>query len=150
MGFAAENSGEGQTLIAERCHVYGDATWSKSMGETSNRNNGGLFGAVCRGGLARFIDCEFQLQGQDPNTGNANGSFAPRVCGIVDRGGGNTESGRAVIEVYNLRCSISPNGADPARCFDLDLEFPYVRDKARVNWQNCWGMSADGLLKRSW
>ncbi len=147
---ANEDSGDGSDMTAIRCRLFGDASLSKSMGETSNRYNGGVFGCVARGGLTRIIDCSMELKGQDPNTANANGSFTPRVCGIVDRGGGNSESGRAVIEVYNLRCSISPNGADPARCFDMQLEFPYVQAAARVNWANCWGMSADGTLKRSW
>ncbi len=148
---ANEDSGDGSNMDVYRCRLFGDAALSKSMGAVSKRKNGGVFGAVCRGGRTRIIDCEMTLKGQDPAIGDQNTSWTPRICGIVDRGGANDgAAGVDVIQVYNLRCDISPNGADPARCFDLDFEFPTTQAQARVNWQNCWGIGADNSLKRSW
>jgi hypothetical protein len=152
---AAEDSGVGQTFLADRCRFFGDAKLSVSDGETSNKKDGGVYGVVARGGLVRLTDCEMQLSGSawqfpDAPTNNVV-SATPRVCGVTDHGGGNDGPGSNTrIEIYNLRCSIIPNGSTPERCFDVDIGADFVQKQTRVNWANCWGGSADGTLKRSW
>jgi hypothetical protein len=146
VGIAAENSGNGQDITLHRCRIFGDASLSKSRGETSNQTNGGVFGCIARGGPLRLYDCEINIKGKK----SEYPSYTPRACGIVDRGGGGDAAGRAVISLYNLRCTVNPNGADPTMCWDLNLEFPYVQQAVKCNWSNCWGSAADGTLSKSW
>jgi hypothetical protein len=151
VGVAAENSGDGSNFDVMRTHIIGDASLSKSQGATSKHKNGGCFGAVCRGGRTRFIDCSMDLKGQPLAPQDAAGSWTPRICGIVDRGGaGDAPATVTNIEVYNLRCHIDPNGADPNLCFDLNLEFDYVQKLLRCNFPNCWGSAANGSLSTSY
>ena len=142
---AAENSGDGQNFYLVRCKLIGDASLSSSIGATSNQANGGVFGVVARGGNIRLFDCEIDLKGETPTSP----SFTPRVCGITDLGGGNADPARVdAIQVWNLRCSIDPNGSDPARCFDLDLH--YSTTQAQFQATPGWGSAVDGTLSRSW
>lgn len=150
VGIAAENSGDGQDVCATRCKILGDASLSNSIGATSTRSNGGVFGCIARGGPLKLIDCEIDLKGRSQADQDKNQSWTPRICGIVDRGGGGDgPGGNTRISIYNLRCHIDPNGADPTKCFDLNLEFDYVQKPLRVNFSNCWGSAADGSLSKS-
>ncbi len=142
---AAENSGDGQNFDIERCTLICDASLSSSIGATSNRANGGVFGVVARGGNIRLFECEIDLKGETPTWP----SFTPRVCGITDLGGGNADPARVdAIQVWNLRCSIDSNGSDPAQCFDLDLH--YLTTQAQFLATPGWGSAVDGTLSRSW
>lgn len=142
---AAENSGDGQNFTIERCTLIGDASLSSSIGATSNRVNGGVFGVVARGGNVRIIDCEMSLKGETPTWP----SFTPRVCGVTDLGGGNDDSATIdAIQITNLRCSIDPNGSDPTRCFDLDLHYSTTQTQFRATPGR--GSAIDGTLSRSW
>ncbi len=146
VALAADNSGDGQQFYVIRTRIFGDASLSKSIGATSNKKTGGVFGAVCRGGRTRLIDCEINLKGG----ASTAPSFTPRAAAITDSGGANgAPAANTRIEIYNLRSSIDPNGADPAQCFDLDLRHEYVRKQLRCNLSNCWGSAADGGLKKN-
>jgi hypothetical protein len=145
---ANEDSGIGSTVLVYRTQFFGDAKLSVSVGEVSNKDNGGVFGVVSRGGLTRLVDCEMTLSGSgwqypDAPTNNVV-SATPRVCGITDMGGGNgPPSGTTRIEIYNLRCAIDANGSDPARCWALDVQTDYVQKN--VSWS-----ANDETLSRSW
>jgi hypothetical protein len=142
---AAENSGDGQNFTIVRCKLIGDASLSSSIGATSNQANGGVFGVVARGGSVRLINCDTDLKGETRTWP----SFTPRVCGVTDLGGKNDDPARVdAIQIWNLRCSIDPNGSDPARCFDLDLHYPSTQAQFRATPGR--GSAADGTLSRSW
>jgi hypothetical protein len=148
VGVAAENSGNGQDVTLRRCRIFGDASLSNSRGETSNQTNGGCFGVIARSGPVRLYDCEMNLKGRSQADQDANSSWTPRICGVVDRGGGGDAAGRAAIEIMGLKIAINPNGA--TTFYDLQLEFPYVQDALRCTWSSCLGDGADGGLSKSW
>ncbi len=142
---AAEDSGLGQNFRIVRCKLIGDASLSTSVGATSNQTNGGVFGVVARGGSVQLIDCEMDLKGETPTWP----SYTPRVCGVTDVGGDNgAPASIDAIQIVNLRCSINPNGSDPTRCFDLDLQ--YASTQTQLSATPGKGSAADGTLSRSW
>jgi hypothetical protein len=150
VGIACENSGNGQNVTIDDVRVNGDASLSNSRGETSNHDTGGIFGIIVRGGPIKVSNYRFTAKGRPQADQDANQSWTPRICAITDKGGGGDASGRAVLSVYNMRSEITPNGSDPAKCWDIDLQYDYVQKAARVNWGNCWGSAADGGLSKNW
>jgi hypothetical protein len=151
VGVACEDSGDGQDVEVRRSRIYGDASLSQSRGETSNEANGGVFGFIARGGPLKIIDCEVQIKGK----ASAYPSYTPRACAITDQGGGGDQpAGNTIISVWNLRSKVDPNGADPARCLDVDLHFvgtpAYAAYPAAIKISSgCWGSAADGTLTKS-
>jgi hypothetical protein len=150
VGVACENSGDGQNVTIDDVTVNGDASLSNSRGATSDQTSGGIFGIIVRGGPIKVSNYKFVAKGRPQADQDTNQSWTPRICGITDFGGAGSASGRAVLSVYDMRSEITPNGSNPEKCFDMDLQYDYVQKAARVNWANCWGSAADGSMSASW
>ena len=103
-----------------RCKLIGDASLSNDIGATSNVDYGGVFGCMVRGGVVRLINCEMNLTGR-PSTWP---SWTPRVCGVSDTF--QSGPGYSTVEVVNLQCHVSPNGAPLANCWDFDIRYPGI------------------------
>ncbi len=143
VGIAAEDSGLGQSVVVIRTRLVGDASLSKSVGATSDQATGGVLGAICRGGLARFIDCDFEIKG----AALTGPSFAPRACAVTDHGGaGDVPAGNTRIELWGCRLKVDPNGA--TSWSDVDLSQQYVRDPLVIVGSH--GSEPDRSLKRNW
>lgn len=157
------DSGVGQNYSFYNCRFFGDPTGIFSVGAISQvKAQSGVFGIVWMGGNLKVIDCEMNLIGMadllDPD-GGGGWSRTRRVCGITDSFGyaGSAPALNTKIEVAGLRCSITPNGSDPAQCFDLDIKHDYVRAQMRIDgrknppyWPMYSGSAADGSLTKSW
>jgi hypothetical protein len=146
---ASENSGDGQNFNLRRGTIIGDMSLSQSGPslDVSNPRNGGVFGVVHRGGLLTLDDVRIKIKGA---ASTAAQPMPPRACAITDTGGDNSgPSGNTAMELFNVWSTVDPNGCDPDRCFDLDIQTDYVRPNVRVA-PNCWGGAPDGTLSRSW
>ena len=141
---AAEDSGPGQDFTVRRCRLYGDASLSKSVGASSNPVIGIVCGVMARGGPMRVRDTDIFIKG-----GVLTGpSYCPRACGISDFHAAES-AGNTLIEIWNTRCSVDPNGADPSKCFDLELRASYTQESYKL-WPDAGGSEKrDGTWKKN-
>lgn len=134
VGIANENSGSGSTFLAEHGTIRGDASLSTSIGATSDKLTGGVFGVIARGGYTLLNDVLFDLKNQ-PQTGLPRpNTFSPRTACVTDRGGQSDVSADSTrIELNNIRWQIDPNGADPSLALVCDFTDQWVRRNCVVD-----------------
>jgi hypothetical protein len=155
-------SGYGQDFRLYGCRMFGDPDDIFSVGAISQvESQSGVFGIVFMGGTLEAKNCTMRLKGRadylDPD-GGGSWSRTRRVCGITDSYGypGSGPAGNTQINVTGLDCQITPNGSDPAQCFDLDLKNGFVQKQMRIpkdaqgNIEGCLGSAADGSLSKSY
>jgi hypothetical protein len=130
-----------------RCTFTEDASLSNDIGATSNQNYAGVFGVIARGGLIRVIDCEMSLKDRPRALQDTSSSWTPRVCGVTDTFEAGPSQGTQVV-VSNLHISLDTTGADPSRCWDIDIEEPLVRPNVQI--VGGVGSAADGGLSTNY
>lgn len=107
--------GNFQKLDLTRTKIDIDTMRSQDIGWTSNRDVGGAYGVVGRGGTINITDVEFNLKCEGtPHPA----SFIPRCVSIFDGNGfGSASSGWTYITAKNIKSKI--NGPGSKHVYDL-------------------------------
>jgi len=142
-GLSAMNSND-QSFDIYRCKFTVDARLSKSVGSTSNKKIGGVYGAICRAGYLRMIDCEFHLYGKANPYPH---SYAPRCIGIYDAPDyGGKYVPKTKFEIMNPRFYVEPNDAPEV----FDIKMGYKENQKRFRLLGGWGSGPNGKITKSW
>lgn len=133
-----------QKLDLIRSKIDIDTMRSQDIGWTSNREVGGGYGVVVRGGVANIVDVEFNLKcGQTPHPA----SFAPRCVGVYDgHGFGSSSSAWTYVTLTNPKLVINGNGSKDT--YDLFFTNPGAIEKLNVSGGT--GSGPDGAITRNW